>query len=331
MSFRQLYRKSLSNSVLTNLSICDNIKIIMQPTPSNEIESGAHLADEPAVIRYHGDDEDEDSTDAFKQRMLELYGSQLTVVDKLRELYEDDDSQAFQDFLDDTTYGALEENTEFLKNARRMRATNSAVEQETIKTRQRIIFDEAKKYVLLEAGLPAEASLDEVDRSRQRIAELLNKQPDSDMEIDDVLRVLGIIILDDEGREVFNYPEGLFPASTDKRWETYLESLLQYFRIERAIKLGTRTEKDKEPLDGARRIAHNAVAHDIDEVLGLSSLPATKWNFEKTRTLVTKMRDMKYPTIETAERDSTNSAIGESLMGLHALKALNVQVRTLQK
>lgn len=275
----------------------------------------------------------DDDSQEFIARMRQLYSGQEVAVDRLRELYEGDDSQAFQEFLDDITYAALEENTEFLENARKARSTHSTEEQQSIRSQQRKIFDEAKQFVLMEAGLPTEASLDEIDTTRKKIAEILRAKLDltSEHEINDVLTALGIVTTDEEGNERFTYPNDLFPDSVNKKWEAYNQSVLEYFRIERAVEAGTRGREDLQVIDGSRRIAHNAVAHGVDEILGLSELPEAVWDFEKSRKLITKMRDMKYPTVETAERASTNNAVGAGLMGLHSLRALNIKVANLKK
>lgn len=279
----------------------------------------------------HHDPSEEESLDAVVMRMKELFAPGETVVQKIDELYKGGDMEALDKLLDDATYEVLESNQEFMDNARKMRGS-TAEEQVVIRDRQREIFDEARKMVALEAGLPTDEAGDTIQQVRQRIADRLAQLDDKENPgIDDVLKALGMIESDEDGKERFTYPEGLFLKSTDKKWKTYIESVLEYFRKERAVKMGTMARKDLEAIDGSRRIAHNAVAHGIDELLGLSALPATQWDFEKTRKLVTKMREKKYPTIDTAEREATNNALSASLMGLEALKVLNVRVATLSK
>lgn len=283
----------------------------------------------PQQPMHHDDESDDD----IAERLRGLYASQEVAVDRLRQLYNGEDQKAFQDFLDDVTYEALEDDEEFLANGKLMRATTSKERQREIRDRQRAIFDKAKQFVLMEADIPLEASLDDKKAAQKRIAELLRKNLDENesAEIEDVLVALGIITIDDNGDERFTYPADLFPPVTNAKWEAYNQSVIEYFRIERAVNAGTRGKEDLGVIDSSRRIAHNAVAHDLDEILGLSDLPDSTWDFEKSRKLIAKMRDMKYPTVETAELASTSKAVGESLMGLHALHALNVKVSELRK
>lgn len=262
-----------------------------------------------------------DQEDSFIERIRQLYANQKTALDELTDLYNlaqdnpEEYKDQFEEFLDDLVYNSLVDDEEFMKNAKRMRSGRASKdEQLEIKDRQNSIFNTRKAIVVEAANLPTEAGLDDIQKSKMKVADLISEYEGShDGELD-VLLALGILTKDEAGREVFTYPTGLFPATTDKKWEIYLESVRNHIRKSRGVELGTLDKVEVEDADTIRRTAHNAISRDVDMILGLSELPDNRWNLERTRALVAKMRDLRFPTVETAERDRTAQDVHDAMV-----------------
>lgn len=278
---------------------------------------------------------DDDSPEAMIERVMALYDFDRTSLDDLIELSRDETKkEQFDVLLDDITYEALSNNAEFLENIDIIKEHSSSKEKQTlVRDRQRQLFEEYKQAILRQAGLSTEHAKSEMslakDRIKTRIERLLETDPGS--EPHEILRELGMLAEDDKGREIFVYPEGIFPKSTDEKWATYLESVRTHLRIEKAVHAELREAEEGVEADKARRFAHNAVSHDVNELLGFDKLPESKWNFEKTRALLAKIRDSRFPTVETAEKFATERAVLEGLIGEHAIKALRTRLSDLHK
>lgn len=262
-----------------------------------------------------------DQEDSFIERIRQLYANQKTALDELTDLYNlaqdnpEEYKDQFEEFLDDLVYNSLVDDEEFMKNAKRMRSGRASKdEQLEIKDRQNSIFNTRKAIVVEVANLPTEAGLDDIQKSKMKVADLISEYEGSHNGELDVLLALGILTKDEAGREVFTYPTGLFPATTDKKWEIYLESVRNHIRKSRGVELGILDKVEVEDADTIRRTAHNAISRDVDMILGLSELPDNRWNLERTRALVAKMRDLRFPTVETAERDRTAQDVHDAMV-----------------
>lgn len=288
----------------------------MAATPQDH-QSSEHSHDS----HQHG--ELNDDALGFIERAQALFADQKTAMHELTEIYTaEGSSEHFETFLDDLTYEALSANEEFVKNAEGMKNA-SPKEQERIRIEQRRLFDLYRQAIVEEAGLPTEASLDEIETAKTKIKARIEAAFDTgDEKPVDILKALGIIESDSEGVERFVYPEGLFPKSVDNKWETYLETVRNHLRTERAVRMGTRDKSELGEADLVRREAHNAVSRNVDAILGFSEMPDSEWDFEKTRNMLAKMRDQKYPTVETAEKAVTERALLNAVIGYHAVKAL---------
>jgi hypothetical protein len=271
--------------------------------------------------------DNDDSPEAFIERMRSLYGIEKTSFDELQELAKTEpDSERFQVFLDDLTYEALSENAEFNENREAMTSRKlSAKKQVELRDKQRALFSNYRQAIIQEAGLPTEVALTEAEKSKKKVQATVDEVLDSHETAEpvQVLETLGIITHDDEGKEIFTYPQGLFPKATDDKWDTYLETVRNHLRIERAVHHGTTDKAELGEADTTRRMAHNAVTRDIHEILGLDKLADSSWDFEKTRNLLAKMRDTRFPTVETAEKAVTENAILVGIAGRRALEVLH--------
>lgn len=285
----------------------------------------------PQAPLHHEDDDD--SPEAMIQRVREMYGIEETNLDELRKLAMDESAgERFDVFLDDLTYEVLANNEEFNENRRLMMSGKlSKHAKEEVRDKQRALFSSYRQGIIEEAGLPTESALTEVEKSKQQVRTMLNEVVDNHdtPEPTKALEALGIISHNKKGQEIFTYPRGLFPKSTDNKWDVYLESVKNHLRIERAVHGGTVDKSELGEADTMRRMAHNTVARDVHEILGLDGLEGSNWDFDKTRNLLAKMRDTRFPTVETSEKFVTEDAVLEGAIGLQALKILRAKLSDL--
>lgn len=287
----------------------------------------------PSTPEISQSNDESDSIDAFVERVKQLYSSERTSLDDLLELSRNPDAKSqFEDLLDDLAYEALTQNEEFMANREVLHSkSHDGPEILKVRNRQRELFAQYKEAIVLEAGVPTERSKSEIDAAKKRVQELVQAEVtrNPSAEPSDILKVLGMISLDKQGNEIFVYPENLFPPSTDDKWATYLETVNSWVRLKSAVDDGLRDFHELEDIDGTRRVAHNAVARDLDEILGLGKLPDSEWDFVKTRNLLAKMRDARFPTVETGEKSVTEKAVLKGVIGQHAIKALRTRASDL--
>lgn len=294
-------------------------------------EHNIHHQADPSLHHDHEDD----SPEAIAERMRALFGDTKTTFDELRELAADPSaSKRLEVFLDDLTYEALYENEAFKKNIEMMHSGKlSSQRQIEVRDNQLQLFNEYRNALIREAGLPTEAGMSEMQKAKERIQEIVSSSIDKSDNLapTDILQTLGILQLDDEGREYFSYPEGLFPKVTDEKWLTYLETVRTHLRTERAVHAKLKDKTELGVADNARRVAHDAITRDVNELLGLDQLPDSDWDFKKTRNLLAKMRDSRFPTVETAEKFVTEKAVIEGVIGAHAVRALAIRLSEMHK
>lgn len=250
-------------------------------------------------------------------------GDKDTSLARLLELYSQGDAEAFNAELDDIVYASLEDNRAFMNNIQRIHAkTTSREEQENIRDAQRRIFNERKQAILREMGINSRDEQAQFDEKRDLIqAKLANAEVKGTESEGEILKILGIIDVNENGEDQFTYPADLFPGVTNEKWEAYLGSVKNHIQKSRDFGSGMIGKEDVELADRARRVAHNSVSRDIDGLLGLNLLPEATWDFEKTRRLVVKMREKRFPNIETAEKLVTTGAIARGLAAAAALAA----------
>lgn len=274
------------------------------------------------------------SQDALRERYAKIFEGLKTSADELRSVYDKEGmSPRFNDLLDDIAYVALQQCDEFRTNVESLRSGRlSANQDRTVRERQQVIFSDYKKMIIEEAGLPTEASLSELERAKEHVVEIVNEfahRPGKKTP-NDILHHLGILVNDENKREIFVYPEDLFPESVNHKWDVYIESVLSHLRAQRDLSHGTGSQQELASADRTRRYAHNAISKDVDEILGFNELPDSQWNIEKTRDLLAKMRDSRFPTVETAEAAMTAAAIAGGL-GLHVASVLGTRLSDLHR
>ncbi len=238
---------------------------------------------------------------------------QLTVTDELRKIYETGDFEALDDRIDELVELALEKDEEFTSNAKfkaNALRTNMLFPQDdlAISLRQKEIRDEYKRTVVSLAGLPEATGLSELEQSKLRVKEIIGETVESG-DADEVLKALGILSIDEDGKEVYSYPKGLFPSETDKKWELYLDRVRQHLQIVKDVKNLKADPAEIGNAEVLRRSAHNSVTADVHEILGFDKLSVKNWSFVRTRGFLAKIRDERYPTASTAEKQRTTTEV----------------------
>lgn len=275
--------------------------------------------------------DDDNSPEAVMERMLKLYGT--SNLDKLVSLSRDEARHDdYQELLDELAFTVLESNEEFVANGRAMRSGKlSAASQLEIKERNLALLHMAREAVVLEAGLSTEDSLTDTELAKERVHDIIERQLESggDTGADGLLHALGILQETSDGKERFVYPKGLFPKSTDAKWSAYIQSVKDHLAAVKALeeKDPTASQEIVKAADTTRTFAHDKVSRDIDEILGFNTIPDAKWDFKKTRNLLAKMRDSRFPNQNTAEKLLTENAVVEGTMGAAAVKTL-IALRT---
>lgn len=236
-------------------------------------------------------------------------------IERLRESYNSGNADDFEAYLDDLAADFLAENSdEFKRNIAAMRKSRSSSEQSFIKQGQLALFDKAKRFLLELAGLSTERHKSDVEIAKEHIQNLLTDAQSRVGEDFDPLVELGILKVGEDGKEAFVYPNDLFPESTRVKWRAYLDAVNNHLRTSNDLKMGIATPNDLQVADNYRRISHNTVSMEIKDLLGLS------WDLEDARNLVTKMRENRYPNVQTGEKGRTNDALQEGMAVVRAMR-----------
>lgn len=284
---------------------------------------------DPIVDRDHegavdGHDALNDERLAFAERVRAMFEGTKTVLDELRYIHhEEGASERFNDLLNEIAYKALEEHGEFTANIRELKSGASQQRRLEIRDRQRALLAEARMVAMEAADISTEAGLSAIELGKKMVRERLEASSDEINSPNDVLKALGVLQQDEnDERPRFVYPEGLFPQEVDKKWQRYLGTVRRHIQVSRDLASGVVSRHEVVDADSMRRIAHNSVTRDVHTILGFDTLPEETWDFEKTRNLLAKMRDERYPNIATAEEDVTATAMSKSL-GVMALGVLS--------
>ena len=271
--------------------------------------------------------------EAFKERLYTnaKENGQLTQIDELRHLYDAGDQEELDTHIDDLVYDALQSDEEFMANMKTLKENRqaggrSSVNEDSIRVRQNEIFNEYKRTLVSISGLPVGIGLDEYEVAKERVQDIIKNNVEAGT-AREVLKSLGILTMNEKGDEIFSYPENLFPPETNKKWELYLNRVREHLKKERGVVAGTLEQEELETADRMRRLAHNSVTKDVDTILGLDKLPDSDWSFDKTRELLAKMRDKRYPTVETAEKARTTDQV---LRAANILGILGTKISTMK-
>lgn len=207
----------------------------------------------------------------------------------------------FDMYLDDTVSGILQGIPEFVENIEKLRGGGDVGK---VRERQNELYEGVLGGVLRAAEIAEHQAKSEKESRRDILRTKLVAAQAANPETFDPLTTLGILQKDQDGNEYFSYPKGLFAKETDSRWHTYLDAVRQHISTVNKFERGHSNKADLVSADNTRRIAHNALARDLQYYLGLPG-----HDLEDYRRLAVKMREQRFPNINTGERERTNKSI----------------------
>lgn len=231
-------------------------------------------------------------------------------ITAIRELYEAEDDR-FHDVLDDIAYDLIFENenlkTDFEANQGVIRGRGDENEKKQAAENNRALYARAKELVLQRAGIES-VVVDEMEHAKVQISGIISEDRKENGPNADALTALGILSKDTDGNDRFTYPRSLMPDATNAKWHKYVTSVKEHMAAaDRHDSQGTIMEMDQ-----ARRYAHNGISRDVQSLLGF---PNTEEGFEEARKLVAKMRENRFPTLETGERSRVEKKVQKGMGG----------------
>lgn len=228
----------------------------------------------------------------------------------LKELYESNDDK-FSGVLDDIAYDLIFENEDlksnFTANLATMRSHASELDKKHAAENNRAIYARAKQLVLHRAGIK-DIIVDEIEHAKIEINRIISEDRKKHGSNADALTALGILKQDSEGKDRFSYPRNLMPDSTNNKWHKYIKAVKDHV----AAADNRENHGILMAFDRARRYAHNSVSKDIQSLLSFSD---DDEGFEEARKLVAKMRENRFPTMETGERSRVESKVQKGMGG----------------
>lgn len=219
-------------------------------------------------------------------------------VDLLQQLYRDNDLVRAHEKLTEIAYDYLSDNfTE--EHTANMTVIRSRIASDTDKgaaiENNKRLLERAKQAVLDHAKI--EGTMDAYKIARDHIVEIVERDRELNGDLSKPLLALGILCEDQKGSERWVYPRGLFPEETNAKWQSYIQAVKQHvFKAENLQYGGAQSEV--VDADRSRRVAHDAISRDVQTLLGFED---TEEGFEEARSLVAKMRENRFPTVDTGE------------------------------
>lgn len=261
----------------------------------------------------------------FLERMRVLAEAQSSSAEALYNLYErEGNSPEFTDALDDIVFDIAFSDPDYAENATKLK--NDRIKSDVaaeIAARQKATIEQIRNMVLIEARIPTEEMMSDIEKGQAAVAERLQGTDLSQSDSDEALRKLGILREDGNGGAVFTYPRDLFPESVNAKWDVYIASVQAHVRTGREVAGGAAPREHLAEADKSRKFAHDSVTGDIDKILGFHELPDEEWDFKDTRNLIAKMRDAKFGH-QTSEAIITSKALarGMGALGLSVVAKL---------
>ncbi len=194
-----------------------------------------------------------------------------------------------------------------LQQARKDR--NSKKEKELVQA-QKGIYSNVVEELALIAGIETDEGRVERENTeyRTKLGELFDDSSLVNDSSDELLTKMGMLEQDPKtGGLRFTFPEKVFPPHVQDKWDHYTDIVARHVSAILERSQGGAGSKDPifiTQLDVIRTHAHNNLSMAIKNFLMLDG-----WDLEKCRNLVIKMRDKKFPTIETAEKHVTARSV----------------------
>lgn len=256
--------------------------------------------------------------EGFIARMREQFKPAETVQNRIDELVMkgEEGKDELEGVIRQMTIQSLKDDDDFMANAKKINSGRMRPEdEEELIERQRHVLDNRRLIIAEIAGVPNEAIENDIEQAKDRLASMV--EPGDSPE--DILKKLDILRINKDNQEVFNYPHSLMPESTNTKWEVYLTTVAKHVKLVREGGGDLSLRADTEYADNLRHFAHNRVTKDVHHILGFDKLDQEQWSFKMTRDLLAKMRDARFPTIETAESKLTGSAIKDAVAATETL------------
>ena len=283
------------------------------------------------------DESDEELMAGMMAIISEQHENNRTVLDRLVELHDsdqDNNKKMFSALLDKVAFDILEKSgsyPDFNENIKKLknRGNLKTEEESAIRNNQREMNRDVRSRIMELAGIPTEAGMTTIELGKKIVKEKLETSKNEINKPEDVLFALGILRVEtNDDQPKFVYPANLFPRATDDKWGHYLDSVKRHLKTVGDFQSGLTEKISVETADTARRVAHDIITRDVHAILGFENLPSDKWDFSKTRNLVAKMRDERYPTVATSEKAVVSIAATEGL-GVYALKIMSQKLADL--
>lgn len=232
-------------------------------------------------------------------------------LDGLAKLRNDGNEPVFDELLENTAFDLIFDNenlrSEFEDNKKIVRSGRTSQEREDAAEKNRNILNKAKQAILELAGIH-DIVVDEMEYARAQLAKLIVEDIEKNGDDADALIALGILEKGDDGKERFMYKRDIFPDSTNTKWHSYVRAVKDHVEASDNLRTGlSSSQAGVMVADRSRRVAHDAVARDIQYLLGF---PGDEDGFDEARRLVAKMRENRFPTAETGERARMAKKVG---------------------
>lgn len=231
-----------------------------------------------------------------------------------------DGQEAFSETLEDVAFSLAEylHGEEIRGNISIIRDPSAPKEaQRQARDAQLKLLQKCEQQILELAGLDISKNKSDTAIAKEAIEKKLVDAQREDGDAFDPLRTLGILQQNNQGEMVFVYPRNIFPKSTNDKWDKYVIAVSQHMDIASRFGKGLSTKEDIVEADRSRRIMHNAISRDVQNILGLSG---KEWDFEESRKLVAKMRENRFPNMLTGEAARTARATIAGIVGMTVVK-----------
>lgn len=260
-----------------------NIEKVHDPKLRERLEQ-AQLAMEEVAIPLH-------------DLHVMTHDDQLEVLDKIVDSVFDADEKAQE------TIGLIK--------AARAKGDEESIKRLTVEQKNR--FTAMRRDVAAAIGVEIVDTEKENDDYREKLLEQVRGMGDQPEE--DIMRGLGFLVKDEDGKERFNFPENIFPPHIEEKWKSYESTIKAHVdassRFNKAI--ADNSEEIVE-LDAFRRYAHNNLAKSVQEFMKLED-----WDFERVRKFIAKLVERRFPTVETSESKVTSGDVVSRLRTIQAL------------
>lgn len=226
-----------------------------------------------------------------------------------------DPAEDFSLLLDDVVTDFLHANSpEYAENIRIVHSNILAPEvRYAASTRQNILFGITKRAILQSAGISLERGISEDERYRDNIRQQLAVAQERDGNNFNPLRELGMLIQDQNGQDYFRFPRDTMPKGTVSKWQTYIDAVRAHVDAENKARDGRGGPAALHEADIHRKIAHDSLTRDLMGLLEVS-------DFDEMRKTVAKMRDSRFPNVDTDEAARLNRKIADGIGGAAAIR-----------